>query len=83
MGALSLAILLLAVVAGLFPTVFGVFVAIVAGWIGLITVIRALTQARRARKEEEEAARRQSAALDERVEIEPAALERSADREGS
>lgn len=83
LGALSLAILLMAGFSGLFPAVVGGVVAFLAAWVGVVTGVRALTQARRARKEEEEAERNRRALLGERVEIEPADLRGRADRERS
>lgn len=56
LGALSILILLLAVVAALLPSLVGWLVAISAGWLGLSTGVRAYVQARRARIEEREAA---------------------------
>jgi cardiolipin synthase len=56
LGALSVAILLAAALAALFPTLAGWAVAIGAGWLGLTTGARAYIQARRARHEERAAA---------------------------
>jgi cardiolipin synthase A/B len=59
LGALSISILILAVVAALMPAVVGWVVAISAGWLGLTTGARAYVQARRARIEERNAASQQ------------------------
>lgn len=56
LGTLSVVILAVAVVAGLFPSFVGWVVAVTAGWFGLTTAIRAYLQARRARAEERRAA---------------------------
>jgi cardiolipin synthase len=53
LGTLALTTLLLAAVSGFFPWVVGWIVAFVAGWFGIVLAVRALHQARRARKEEE------------------------------
>jgi len=52
LGTLSIAILSLAIVAGIFPTLIGWIVAVVASWFGIVTGVRASMQARRARIEE-------------------------------
>jgi len=52
LGTTSIAILVLAGLAALMPSVIGWFVAIVAGWFGLTTGARAFLQTRRARAEE-------------------------------
>ncbi|MEQ1857246.1 MAG: phospholipase D-like domain-containing protein [Longimicrobiales bacterium] len=57
LGTLSVAILSLAALAALLPTIVGWLVAIVAGWLGLTTGVRAYVQSRRARLEEREAER--------------------------
>ncbi|HSH76552.1 MAG TPA: hypothetical protein VLA09_12760, partial [Longimicrobiales bacterium] len=56
LGTLSVGILLVAVLAGLFPTVVGWAVAGAAFWFGAVMGIRAFAQARRARAEERESA---------------------------
>lgn len=58
LGTLSIAVLLVAVVAALAPTLVGYLIATLAGWIGLNTGIRAYLQARRARAEERAAERK-------------------------
>jgi cardiolipin synthase len=58
LGTLSFAILVLAVLAALMPTLAGWVVAITTGWLALTTGARALLQATRARHEEREAAAR-------------------------
>lgn len=57
LGTLSIAVLAVAVVAALAPTVVGYVLAVLAGWIGVTTGIRAYLQARRARAKEREALR--------------------------
>jgi cardiolipin synthase A/B len=52
LGTASVAILLVALFAVLFPSVVGWLVAVVAGWMGLTTGARAFLQRRRARVEE-------------------------------
>ena len=52
LGILSIAILVLGAVAAIFPVAIGWIVATVAGWIGIVTGIKAYVQARRARLEE-------------------------------
>ena len=52
LGTLSVAILVLAVLAALAPSIVGWVIAIVLGWFGITTGIRAFIQARRARREE-------------------------------
>lgn len=52
LGVLSATILLLAGLAAFFPAAFGWTLAIVAGWLGIATGIKAYLQARRARVEE-------------------------------
>jgi hypothetical protein len=56
LGTVSVAVLLVALFAVLFPSVVGWLVAIAAGWMGLTTGARAFLQARRARSEERGAA---------------------------
>jgi cardiolipin synthase len=46
-------VLLIALLAGFFPWIVGWFVAAVAGWFGIVLGVRAIAQARRARKEAE------------------------------
>ncbi len=58
LGTLSVVILAFAALAALLPTLVGWLVAIVAGWLGLTTGVRAYVLARRARQEEREAAAR-------------------------
>lgn len=53
LGTLALATLILAVVSGFFPWIVGWVVAFVAGWFGIVLAVRALHQARRARREVE------------------------------
>jgi cardiolipin synthase A/B len=53
LGTLSIAVLFVAVFAAVFPAVTGWTVAIVAGWIGIATGVRAYVQARQARQEEQ------------------------------
>ncbi len=53
LGTLAMTTLVLAVVAGFFPWIVGWVVAFVAGWFGIVLAVRALHQARRARREEE------------------------------
>lgn len=57
LGLLSVSVLLLALVAALLPVVVGWTVALLAGWIGVATGVRAWTQAARARAEEKAAER--------------------------
>jgi len=52
LGTLSVAILVLAALAGVFPVFVGWAVAVVATWFGVVTGIRALAQRRRARAAE-------------------------------
>ncbi len=52
LGALSILLVLLAVAAGFFPRVIGWTVAAVAGWLGVVTAVRAFVQGRQARLEE-------------------------------
>ncbi len=52
LGTLAIVALLFAVFAGFFPEVVGWFLAVVVGWIGLVTAVRAVSQTRRARREE-------------------------------
>lgn len=54
LGSVAVAILVVAAVAVVFPTVVGWGFAVVALWFGTVTGIRALAQARRARAEERE-----------------------------
>ncbi|MEM7415025.1 MAG: phospholipase D-like domain-containing protein [Gemmatimonadota bacterium] len=70
LGSLSIVVLGFAGLSALFPTAVGIVVAVIAFWIGAVTGVRALAQARRARREESAA----QEALDdhsERIEIEP------------
>lgn len=53
LGTVAVLVLLVATVAGFFPWVVGWFVAIVAGWFGTVLGVRAVLQARQARKERE------------------------------
>ena len=55
LGTVSALILSTAIIAAFFPTFVGVVVAVVAGWFGLTTGIRAYLQSRRARSEGQEA----------------------------
>jgi hypothetical protein len=59
LGTLSIAVIALAAVAAIVPSVVGWTVAVVAGWIGITTGIRAMVQARRARAEERAAGHKQ------------------------
>jgi cardiolipin synthase len=52
LGTTSLLILGIALIAGFLPWLVGWFVALMAGWLGLVLGIRGLVQARRARQEE-------------------------------
>lgn len=52
LGTVAVGILLLAVLAALFPSVVGLVFAVLAFWFGTVTGIRAFAQARRARLEE-------------------------------
>jgi len=52
LGTVSIALLVLAVLAALVPTLVGWLLAITAGWMGVTTGARALVQRRRARAEE-------------------------------
>ena len=56
LGTVSVFIIALAVLAAALPVVVGWMVAVVAGWFGLTTAIRAYLQARRAHAEERKAA---------------------------
>lgn len=56
-GLLAVAVLLVAVVAALLPTVTGLVIAVVSGWLGLTIGVRALVQSRRAHAEEQRAER--------------------------
>ena len=58
LGTLSIVVLLVAAIAALAPTVVGYVLAVVAGWIGVTTGIRAYLQARKARTREREAERK-------------------------
>jgi len=58
LGSVSIAVLVVAAVAAFFPLAVGWLVAILAGWIGITTGIRAYVQALRARLEEREAVRK-------------------------
>ena len=53
LGTVSAIILSTAIIAAFFPTFVGTMVAVVAGWFGLTTGIRAYLQSRRARSEEQ------------------------------
>ncbi|MGW8265640.1 MAG: phospholipase D-like domain-containing protein [Longimicrobiales bacterium] len=53
LGTLALGTLILAVVSGFFPWIVGWVVAFVAGWFGVVLAVRAVHQARRARREVE------------------------------
>ena len=55
LGTVSAIILSTAIIAAFFPTFVGAMVAVVAGWFGLTTGIRAYLQSRRARSREQEA----------------------------
>lgn len=57
LGFLSIGVLVIAGMAALAPAAMGWAVAVVAGWIGITTGVRAYVQARRARFEEREAER--------------------------
>jgi len=57
LGTLSVALVILAAVAALAPSVVGWIVAIALGWLGLTTGVRAYVQARRARMEERDGER--------------------------
>jgi uncharacterized membrane protein HdeD (DUF308 family) len=46
-------ILLVALLAAFFPRIVGWFVAFMAGWFGIVLGVRALAQARQARRERE------------------------------
>lgn len=70
LGTVSIAVLLLAALAALAPTAVGYLIAVVAGWIGLNTGIRAYLQARRARVEEREGERRTREGEQETIEPE-------------
>tara|TARA_Y100001001_G_scaffold48683_1_gene44763 strand:- start:4071 stop:4661 length:591 start_codon:yes stop_codon:yes gene_type:complete len=54
LGTVSAIILSTAIIAAFFPTFVGAMVAVVAGWFGLTTGIRAYLQSRRARSEGQE-----------------------------
>jgi hypothetical protein len=53
LGTLSSMVLFLAAVSAFFPWVIGWLVAVVAGWLGIVLAVRAIHQARRARRDEE------------------------------
>jgi cardiolipin synthase len=53
LGTLALITLVIAAVSGFFPWIVGWMVSFVAGWFGIVLAVRALHQARRARREEE------------------------------
>jgi cardiolipin synthase len=53
LGTLAIVALVIAVVSGFFPWIVGWSLAFVAGWFGIVLAVRALHQARRARREEE------------------------------
>ena len=52
LGTVALLLIGLALAAGFFPAAFGWLVAVIAGWLGLVTGVRAFVQARQARLEE-------------------------------
>ena len=54
LGTLAIATLVIAALSGFFPRIVGWVVAFVAGWFGIVLAVRALHQARRARKQEQE-----------------------------
>ncbi len=54
LGTAAVMVLLVALVAAVFPRIFGWLIAFVAGWFGIVLGVRALLQARRARREREE-----------------------------
>ena len=53
LGTVAVLVLVVAVVAGVFPWVVGWIVALVAGWFGIVLGVRAFLQARTARSEQE------------------------------
>ena len=53
LSTLAILILVFSLVAGFFPYVVGWFLAILTGWFGIVLAVRAVAQARRARREEE------------------------------
>jgi cardiolipin synthase len=53
LGTAAVLILVVAVVSGFFPWLVGWFVAVFAGWFGIVLGVRSLAQARRARRERE------------------------------
>lgn len=74
LGMLSIVVLLIGIIAALFPVVVGVAIAVLAIWIGSVTGVRALVQARRARvAEAAEVEREVRSPAGERIEIEPVA----------
>jgi cardiolipin synthase len=52
LGTAAVLILVLAFIAGFFPWLVGWLIAIIAGWFGVVLGVRAVAQARRARREE-------------------------------
>jgi cardiolipin synthase len=52
LGTVSITVLLIAAVAAFFPAIVGWAVAVIAGWVGVTTGVRAYVQARKARAEE-------------------------------
>jgi cardiolipin synthase len=68
LGLLSVSVLTVAVFAAIFPVAVGWLVALLFGWIGMATGVRAYVQARRARAEEREA--RERLAVHEKLEAE-------------
>ncbi|MSR36719.1 MAG: cardiolipin synthase B [Gemmatimonadetes bacterium] len=52
LGTVSFLLVGLALLAGFFPAAFGWLIAVVAGWLGIVTGVRAFVQFRRARLEE-------------------------------
>jgi cardiolipin synthase len=60
----AILILALALVSGFFPWLVGSLVAILAGWFGLVLGIRALGQARRARREQRRREREEGAGIE-------------------
>ena len=68
LGLLSAAVLTVALISAIFPTMIGVIVAFVAAWLGIVTAARAYGQAVRARAEEK--VLRERAELQDRLEAE-------------
>ena len=52
LGTVSFLLIALALFAGFYPAVFGWAVAVIVGWLGIVTGVRAFVQARQARLEE-------------------------------